>query len=85
MGPGHRQIIKEIPMRRIFELKLLLVGFSIFLVGLETSLSQIGPAFTILSPYERQDRAGQRMGGVSVALPDEVAKCLGQSGESRFY
>jgi len=61
----------------MFELKLLLVGFSILLVGLETSLGQIGPAFTILSPYERQDRAGQRMGGVSVALPDEVANVLG--------
>lgn len=71
-------------MRTILELKLLWVGFSILVVGLQTSLSQVGPAFTILSPYERQDRAGQRLGGVSVAVPDGVANVTGNPANLVF-
>jgi len=68
---------KDNGMRTLMQGSSIMPLFWILLLSAECTWGQTGAYYHVVSPYEGQDVLGHRMGGVTVALPDEVPQVLG--------
>lgn len=64
-------------MRTIIRGNSIIYLLLIFILSIECIRGQIGAHYYVVPPYEGQDMLSRRMGGVTVALPDEVPQILG--------
>ncbi|MDZ7261244.1 MAG: hypothetical protein ONB05_03940 [candidate division KSB1 bacterium] len=59
-------------MNRQKQFRFITLLLLFLLESVKASLGQVGSYFNLLLPYEMQGMTGRRIGGVTVALPDEI-------------